>query len=200
MCNFKSFVLLPDLQVRWYEGDYHSVILDSIGREDKSEFDKNFLKLEVLEGNVDNYTLDEDDTDNLPSWYTEHEREYKNKVKNILIKILDIKHKMDEVNAIYTNDLEKTAIEHSHRRSKLRQELEENIEVIKEKENLSDNMSTWRELNNLYDKTRGAYKDYEDGLEIIDNSYERECIKLCEIHRTKFSPLLKKLKSIEGYI
>ena len=53
MCNFKSFVLLPELQVRWYEGDYHSVILDSIGREDKSEFDKNFLKLEVLGGNMD---------------------------------------------------------------------------------------------------------------------------------------------------
>lgn len=199
MCNFKSFVLLPDLQVKWYEGDYHSVILDYLGIEDESQFDKKFLKLEVLGGNMDNYTLDKD-TDNLPGWYTEHEREYKNKVKNILIKILDINPRIEEARNIHMKDLREALIKHEYEKTKLRQELEENIKVTKERENLDGDLSTWIELVNFYSKTKWAHEDYEKGLKIIDDSYEKECLRLDEIHRTRHEPLMKELKSIEGYI
>jgi len=199
MCNFKSFVLLPDLQVRWYEEDRHCVILERLGIEDKGQFDKKFLKLEVLGGNMENYTLDED-TDNLPTWYTEHKREYKNKVKKILIKILDINSRIDEARNIYMNDLREAAIKHEYEKTKLRQELEENIKVTKERENLNGDLRTWKELVDFYDKINWAYEDYEKGLEIIDDSHEKECLRLDEIHRTKYSPLLRELKSIEGYI
>jgi hypothetical protein len=199
MCNFKSFILLPKLQIRWYEGDYHSVILDYLGIEDESQFDKKFLKLEVLGGNMDNYTLDED-TDNLPSWYIDYEGEYKNKVKNILIKILDVMSRIDKANDIYSNNLERAVIRLEYEKTKLKQKHKEDIKAIKEKEGFEDYLYTWREANDFYEKTSWVYKDYEKGLKIIDDSYEKECLRLDKIYRTEYKLLMKELESIEGYI
>ena len=89
MCNFKSFVLTPNLGVHWCEDDKHHVIINRLNIKDISEFGKSFLLLTVINGKMKNYQLD-NPPDMLPLWYVDHEREYKNKVRSILKQIMPI--------------------------------------------------------------------------------------------------------------
>jgi hypothetical protein len=85
MCNYKSLVLTPNIGVNWCEVEEHHTILERLGIKDESSTPAAvaFLLLEVGEGRMDNYELDDPPT-RLPLWYSDHEREYKTKVERLL--------------------------------------------------------------------------------------------------------------------
>ena len=96
MCNYKSFVLTPNIGVSWCEVEEHHTILERLGIKDDSfpPAAVTFLLLEVGEGKMENYMLDNPPSQ-LPLWYLDHEREYKIKVARLLklINSIDAKHK-----------------------------------------------------------------------------------------------------------
>ena len=96
MCNYKSFVLTPNIGVSWCEVEEHHTILERLGIKDDSfpPAAVTFLLLEVGEGKMENYMLDNPPSQ-LPLWYLDHEREYKIKVARLLklINSIDAKRK-----------------------------------------------------------------------------------------------------------
>ena len=85
MCVHKSFILQPDLVMRhmFYE-DSHEAMIRALGLKDMhTGHRRTFLRGEAPSGDMANYRIDESNFE-LPSWYTDNENGYRNKVAAIL--------------------------------------------------------------------------------------------------------------------
>ena len=184
MCEYKSFVLTPDLGVHWCERDDHHIILGRMGIKDDSQFNKGYMYLEVLEGKMKNYQLD-DPPDELPSWYADHEREYKNKVKRLLKPINAIKAKRK----LLDDDCEAKRKSLDDDYWAKRKPLDDDYEAKRK----SLDYDYWAKRKPLDD-------DYWAKRKSLDDDYEAKRKPLDDDYWAKRKPLDDELATIEGFV
>lgn len=95
MSEFFSCLLLPDLEVRHsLDTNSHTDLAQWLGLPDDQEGTRRrFLRPVVPNGDMAGYEPDEDDPDNLPTWYEEQAEGYREKVAGIVALVMPIKAK-----------------------------------------------------------------------------------------------------------
>ena len=103
MCKYFSCVFLPDGAINFTETDSHEDVIARLCLKDASEFNRTFLRVECPGGDIANFELDEN-TDNLPSWYSENEQEYHTKLAKLLARVNKIKLERDAMYAKFQTE------------------------------------------------------------------------------------------------
>ena len=99
MCKYWSGIVTKDGKVLFTEDDSHETVIKRSGLNDCSLENREFARIEVENGNMKNYRVDEFDT--LPSWYEKRENEFHRKVELLLKKFVVAKPKRDAIIAEY---------------------------------------------------------------------------------------------------
>ena len=87
MCEYFSCIVTRDLRILWCEEVSHEATIARAGLKDDYEdaVNRPFVRLEVPEGDMDRYRVDEEST--LPLWYIIAEDDIRGKVKKLVRKL-----------------------------------------------------------------------------------------------------------------
>ena len=85
MCKYFSCIVTRKGDILWYEGDSHEQIIERKGLSDAKLKDRDFVRIEVEDGLMSNWKVDEEET--LPPWYLLSEQHFKDRVAKILEKL-----------------------------------------------------------------------------------------------------------------
>ena len=88
MCEYASFILMPDLQIGWTESNNHEECIRRLGLLDYDPGPHTtFLRVECQDGDVDHMEFDSMyriDDDSMPEWYLDNIEGYRRKCKCVL--------------------------------------------------------------------------------------------------------------------
>jgi len=99
MCKYWSGIVTKDGKVLFTEEDSHEEVIRRSALKDCSLENREFVRIEVENGDMKNYHVDE--TDTLPTWYEKRENEFHRKVELLLRKLTIVKPKLDAIHAEY---------------------------------------------------------------------------------------------------
>jgi tRNA A58 N-methylase Trm61 len=94
MCKYFSCIATKEGKVLFYEGDEHEEIINRSGLNDDILENREFVRIEVPDGDMKNYNIDEDGT--LPRWFEKRENEFYKKVQKLLSKVQKVKNAIDK--------------------------------------------------------------------------------------------------------
>ncbi len=82
MCEYFSCIVTREGKVLWCEDNSHEETIKRANLKDDKLKDRDFVRIEVKNGDMKNYCVDEEST--LPSWYKLSEKFFKTKTAKIL--------------------------------------------------------------------------------------------------------------------
>jgi len=161
MCKYWSGIVTKDGKVLFTEDDSHETVIKRSGLNDCSLENREFVRIEVENGNMKNYRVDESDT--LPSWYEKRENEFHRKVELLLKKLVVAKPKRDAINAEYQPKRDAINAEWQPKRDAL------NAEYQTKRDALKAEYQTKRDaINAEYQTKRDAiYAEYQPKRDAI---------------------------------
>jgi hypothetical protein len=99
MCKYFSCIGTKDGKVYFYHGNEHDEIIKRAGLKDDSLESRDFVRIEVPDGDMKQYRIDEQGT--LPRWFEKRENDFYKKVEVLLSKVNPLKPKWDAIYAEY---------------------------------------------------------------------------------------------------
>jgi len=203
MCVYPSYILRPKLVINWTEEDSHETCISRLGLDDSSNHIRKFLR---AEGKGNEFHIDEE-SDNLPSWYSDHEQEYREKCASIFKKINPIHKNIVALDAEYEAKRAPLNAEYKAKRDTLYAEYKAKRDTLdaeyeaKRAPLYAEYKAKRAPLYAEYEAKRAPlYAEYEAKRDTLDAEYEAKRAPLDAEYKAKCAPLIKKFSRIDGYV
>jgi len=166
MCKYFSCIATKDGRVLWTEEDSHEEVITRSGLKDCNLENRDFVRIEVDDGDMKNYKIDEQDT--LPRWFEKRESEFYKKVESLLKKLAVAKPKCDAINKEYQTKCDAINKEYQTKCDAINKEYQTKWDAIYKE------LQPKREAINkeLQPKRDAVDKEYQTKRDAVDKEYQ----------------------------
>jgi len=157
MCKYWSGIATKDGKVLFTEQDSHEEVIERSGLKDDILENRDFVRIEVPDGDMKKYRIDEEGT--LPRWFEKRENEFFKKVEVLLKQLKPLKPKKDAIDKEYQPKKDAIYKEYQTKKDAIDKEYQTKWDAI-DKEYQTKRDAIDKEYQTKWDAIYGKVKGY----------------------------------------